>query len=155
MWRILDILSPSSARCSLSISWHRLKYFVRLTNANNIELETALQELLLDLGGDAVETDVALGKDTLCGLSLGLLGSGVGHVGGIWGCFNGVSGSGGFGSALLAASIGRLYGLTRVAVGGWRRQWVGVRGESREMQCASEVCNGLKRGVGDVVGVVV
>jgi hypothetical protein len=83
MWRILDIRSPSSARCSLSTSWHRPKHSVRLTNANNIELETALQELLLNLGGDAVETDVALREDALCGLGLGLLGSGVGHVGGM------------------------------------------------------------------------
>lgn len=35
----------------------------RLTNADNIELETTLQKLLLDLAGDAVETDVALGVD--------------------------------------------------------------------------------------------
>jgi hypothetical protein len=83
MRRIRDIHSPPSARCSLSTSWHRLKYFVRLTNANNIELETALQELLLNLGGDAVETDVTLGEDALRGLGLGLLGSGVGHVGGM------------------------------------------------------------------------
>lgn len=30
-----------------------------LTNANDIELETALQQLALDLGCDAVETNVA------------------------------------------------------------------------------------------------
>jgi hypothetical protein len=83
VWRIHDIRSPSNARCPLSTKWHRLEYFVRLTNANNIELETALQELLLDLGGDAVETNVALREDALRGLSLGLLGSGVGHVGGM------------------------------------------------------------------------
>ena len=52
-----------------------------LSNADNIELEAALQELLLDLGGDAVETDVALGEDAL--RRLWLLGSGVGHVGGV------------------------------------------------------------------------
>ena len=51
-----------------------------LSNANNIELEAALQELLLDLGGDAVEADVALGEDALHGLSLGS--TDVGHVGG-------------------------------------------------------------------------
>ena len=78
MRRMHDIHSPFSTRCSLSTKWHCLKYFVRLTNANNIELETALQELLLDLGGDAVETDMALGEDAL--RSLRLLGSGVGHV---------------------------------------------------------------------------
>ena len=53
------------------------------TDADDVELEAALQELLLDLGGNTVETDVALGEDALCGLSLGLLGSGVGHVGGM------------------------------------------------------------------------
>lgn len=63
------------------MTWERLKYRLRLTNANNIELEAALQELLLDLGGDAVETDVALGEDAL--RRLWLLGSGVGHVGGV------------------------------------------------------------------------
>lgn len=35
----------------------------RLTNTDDIELETTLEELALDLGGDAVETDVALGVD--------------------------------------------------------------------------------------------
>lgn len=35
----------------------------KLTNANDIELETTLQQLLLDLAGNAVETDVALGVD--------------------------------------------------------------------------------------------
>lgn len=35
----------------------------RLTNADDVELETTLQELALDLGGDAVETDMALGVD--------------------------------------------------------------------------------------------
>jgi hypothetical protein len=65
----------------------------RLTNANNIELEATLQELLLDLGSDAVETNVALGEDTLG--SLRLRRADVGHVGGIGGCgvvFNGESG---------------------------------------------------------------
>ena len=57
---------------------------VRLTNANNIELKAPLQELLLDLGGDAVETDVALGKDVLGGLRC-LGGSDVRHGGGVVG----------------------------------------------------------------------
>lgn len=35
----------------------------RLTDADDVELETALQELALDLAGDAVETNVALGVD--------------------------------------------------------------------------------------------
>lgn len=35
----------------------------QLTDTDDIELETALEELALDLGGDAVETDVALGVD--------------------------------------------------------------------------------------------
>ena len=35
----------------------------RLTDADDVELEPALQELALDLRGDAVETDVALGVD--------------------------------------------------------------------------------------------
>jgi len=34
------------------------------TNADNIELEAALQELALNLRGDAVETDMALGEDS-------------------------------------------------------------------------------------------
>ncbi|MDA4132867.1 MAG: hypothetical protein OK454_07060, partial [Thaumarchaeota archaeon] len=33
------------------------------TNADDVELEATLKELALDLGGDAVETDVALGVD--------------------------------------------------------------------------------------------
>ena len=33
------------------------------TDADNIELEAALKELALDLGGDAVKTDVAVGED--------------------------------------------------------------------------------------------
>ena len=33
------------------------------TNADDVELETALQELALNLGGDAVETDMAVGED--------------------------------------------------------------------------------------------
>lgn len=33
------------------------------TNTHDIELEPALQELALDLGGDAVETDMAVGED--------------------------------------------------------------------------------------------
>lgn len=34
-----------------------------LTNADDVELETTLQQLALDLAGDAVETNVALGVD--------------------------------------------------------------------------------------------
>jgi len=46
-----------------------------LADADDIELEAALEELLLDLVGDAVETDVALGED-----GRGLLrGCGCGH----------------------------------------------------------------------------
>lgn len=37
--------------------------FASLTNTDDVELESALQELALDLGGDAVETDMALGVD--------------------------------------------------------------------------------------------
>lgn len=33
----------------------------RRTDADDVELEAALQELALNLAGDAVETDVALG----------------------------------------------------------------------------------------------
>lgn len=36
---------------------------LQLTDTHNIELETTLQELLLDLRGDAVETDMAARKD--------------------------------------------------------------------------------------------
>ena len=57
---------------------------VQLTNADNVELKAALQELLLDLGSDAVETDVALGEDTLGGLRC-LGGSDVRHGGGVVG----------------------------------------------------------------------
>lgn len=35
-----------------------------LTNADHVELETSLQELALDLGGDAVETDMAVGENS-------------------------------------------------------------------------------------------
>ena len=35
----------------------------RLTDTDDVELETTLQELALDLRGDAVETDMALGGD--------------------------------------------------------------------------------------------
>jgi hypothetical protein len=61
-----------------------------LANANDIELEAALEELLLDLGGDAVEANVALWEDAL--RSLRLRCTDVGHVGGGGGVFNGVSG---------------------------------------------------------------
>lgn len=37
----------------------------RLTNADDVELETTLQELLLNLRSDAVETDMALGVDSV------------------------------------------------------------------------------------------
>lgn len=40
----------------------------RLTDANDIELEASLEELLLDLRCDAVKTDVALRKDGCTGL---------------------------------------------------------------------------------------
>ena len=35
------------------------------TNTDDIELEAALKELPLNLGGNAVETDMALGEDRL------------------------------------------------------------------------------------------
>ena len=35
---------------------------IERTNADDVELEAALQQLLLDLAGDAVETDVRLGE---------------------------------------------------------------------------------------------
>lgn len=35
------------------------------TDADDIELEAALEELALDLGGDAVETNVAVGHDAV------------------------------------------------------------------------------------------
>ena len=40
---------------------------VDLTNADDVELETTLQELALNLRGDAVETDMALGEDAARG----------------------------------------------------------------------------------------
>jgi hypothetical protein len=36
-----------------------------LTNTDDVELETTLQELLLNLRSDAVETDMALGVDSV------------------------------------------------------------------------------------------
>lgn len=36
-----------------------------LTNTDNVELETTLQELLLNLRGDAVETDMTLGVNSV------------------------------------------------------------------------------------------
>lgn len=38
-------------------------YDGKLTDADNVELKTTLQELALDLAGDAVETNVALRVD--------------------------------------------------------------------------------------------
>ena len=38
---------------------------IRHTDANDIELEASLQQLLLNLLGDAVETNVASGKDSI------------------------------------------------------------------------------------------
>ena len=35
------------------------------TDDDHVELETTLQELVLDLRGDAVETDIAVGEDGL------------------------------------------------------------------------------------------
>lgn len=49
------------------------------TNTHDIELETTLQQLPLDLRGDAVETDMAVGEDG------GLLrGSSAGSGGHLW-----------------------------------------------------------------------
>jgi hypothetical protein len=50
---------------------------VRLTNADDVELEPPLDELLLNLLGDAIEANVALGVDRLlrcsiCGSHCGL-----------------------------------------------------------------------------------
>jgi hypothetical protein len=45
------------------------------TNADDVELEAALQQLLLDLRSDAVETDMGLGEDGVGGLCLGHCGS--------------------------------------------------------------------------------
>jgi hypothetical protein len=50
------------------------------TNADDVELEAALQQLLLDLRSDAVETDVGLGEDGVGGLCLGHCGSFAGAV---------------------------------------------------------------------------
>ena len=38
---------------------------LRLTNADHIELETTLQQLLLNLRRDAVKTNVAPGEDSI------------------------------------------------------------------------------------------
>lgn len=37
--------------------------YLRRTDTDDVELETTLEKLLLDLSRDAVETDVALGED--------------------------------------------------------------------------------------------
>lgn len=42
---------------------------LRRTNADNIELETTFEQLLLNLAGDAVETDMRLGEDGVLRLS--------------------------------------------------------------------------------------
>lgn len=42
------------------------RQWLKLTDANNIELEAPLHRLPLNLLGDAVETDIALGVDGLC-----------------------------------------------------------------------------------------
>lgn len=43
----------------------------RLTDADDIELEASLQELALNLGGDAVETDVTVGEHRGAGHGFG------------------------------------------------------------------------------------
>lgn len=50
---------------------------MRLTNADDVELEPPLDELLLNLLGDAIKTDIAFGVDRLlrcsiCGSHCGL-----------------------------------------------------------------------------------
>lgn len=54
-----------------------------LTDANDVELEATLQELTLNLGCDAVKTDMALGED----------GGGSGHLDGEFGFRGGQEGS--------------------------------------------------------------
>ena len=41
------------------------RVWAELTDADDVELEATLDKLLLDLLGDAVETDIALGVDGL------------------------------------------------------------------------------------------
>lgn len=50
-----------SDRVELAVSGRRGTR--ELTNADDVELETALKQLALNLGCDAVETDMALGVD--------------------------------------------------------------------------------------------
>lgn len=50
---------------------NRLRIHSSRTNTDDIELKAALQQLLLNLGGDAVEADVALGEDALRRLRVG------------------------------------------------------------------------------------
>lgn len=73
---------PTRGAASEFVQWARENVpgtacIIDLTNANNIELETTLEKLLLDLLGDAVETDVAFGIDG------GLLGVHRGGWGGV------------------------------------------------------------------------
>lgn len=63
---------------------HRVREWYEIcerTNADDIELKAALEQLLLDLGGDGVEADVALGEDA--GLLLGVHRRHVAGLGGL------------------------------------------------------------------------
>lgn len=53
----LQLASCTEAEVQWIWRWH--------TNTDDVELETSLQELLLNLRGDAVETDMVLGKHRL------------------------------------------------------------------------------------------
>ena len=70
---LMSVDFPSPVWPALHQYEWRQQLEARLTNADDVELETALQQLALNLRGDAVEPDVASGED-----SIGLLGHGVG-----------------------------------------------------------------------------
>jgi hypothetical protein len=56
------------------MSLHARMRLLKLTNADNIELEAPLDALLLNLLGDAVESDIAVREDGLglvCGSHCG------------------------------------------------------------------------------------
>lgn len=51
---------------AVSSNSSRVELVMQLTNADDVELESPLDALLLNLLGDAVESDIAVRKDGLC-----------------------------------------------------------------------------------------
>ena len=61
----VDFPSPVCPE-QLSEACHAQHFSPVLTNTNDIELETSLQQLALDLLRDTIETDVTARKDSIC-----------------------------------------------------------------------------------------